>query len=275
MGSVFLLLNVTFGSQKIDNQTKRDNMMLNTMVHPGVLIPRQHILLVSHMRANTSLFGHIIGSSPEISGYYEMHIGYYSWKSLIRQKLLFHEDHPGTKSTRYYFDKVLHNEHDILVPVLNRSNCKYIFMLKKPERTIKSICNLYKKIEPEHEFSTVTGATNYYIDRVEGMRDILIECKDKSRCYYLDAESIINDTTDTLKDLSDWLNLKTPLSPEYKKFNFTGVEKFGDTSPTISHGKVSSNKESYEDIVIDETLLEKAELVYNDVRESIMSACRA
>jgi len=49
------------------------------------------------MRANTSLFGHILGSSPEINGYYEMHISYYSWKSLIRQKLIYLENHQFKK----------------------------------------------------------------------------------------------------------------------------------------------------------------------------------
>ena len=34
----------------------------------------QHIFLLSHMRANTSLISHILGSHPQISGYYEMHL---------------------------------------------------------------------------------------------------------------------------------------------------------------------------------------------------------
>jgi len=33
------------------------------------------------------LLSHIFGSNPEVEGYYELHMGYYSWKSLLRQKL--------------------------------------------------------------------------------------------------------------------------------------------------------------------------------------------
>jgi len=57
------------------------------------------------MRANTSLFGHILGSSPEINGYYEMHISYYSWKSLIRQKLIYLENHQFKKIPNIYLIK--------------------------------------------------------------------------------------------------------------------------------------------------------------------------
>ena len=36
-----------------------------------LLTPLEPILLLSHMRANTSLFGHILGTHPEINGYHE------------------------------------------------------------------------------------------------------------------------------------------------------------------------------------------------------------
>ena len=38
--------------------------------------PCARIFLLSHMRAYTSLAGHILGSHPQINGYYEMHLGY-------------------------------------------------------------------------------------------------------------------------------------------------------------------------------------------------------
>ena len=43
------------------------------------------IFLLSHMRAYTSLAGHILGSHPEINGYYEMHISYENPVALDRQ----------------------------------------------------------------------------------------------------------------------------------------------------------------------------------------------
>ncbi len=58
------------------------------ITNPPLVLQHRNIFLLSHMRANTSLFGHLMGSHPEVEGYYEMHIGYHSWRSLWRQKLL-------------------------------------------------------------------------------------------------------------------------------------------------------------------------------------------
>jgi hypothetical protein len=43
------------------------------------------IFLLSHMRAFTSLAGHILGSHPQVNGYYEMHISYEDAFALDRQ----------------------------------------------------------------------------------------------------------------------------------------------------------------------------------------------
>ncbi|QQZ27263.1 hypothetical protein HMY34_16720 [Thiothrix subterranea] len=43
------------------------------------------IFLLSHMRAYSSLLGHIIGSQPRINGYYEMHQSYLSDADLAQQ----------------------------------------------------------------------------------------------------------------------------------------------------------------------------------------------
>ncbi len=93
----------------------------------AILLPKRHIFLLSHMRAYTSLFGHIMGSNPAICGYYEMHIGYYSWKSLIRQKLLYFENEEAKPGFSCMFDKVLHNEHSVALKILNGRRIKTIF----------------------------------------------------------------------------------------------------------------------------------------------------
>jgi hypothetical protein len=74
----------------------------------AILLPKQHIFLLSHMRSYTSLYGHIMGFNPAICGYYKMHIGYYSWKSLIRQKLLYFESEATKPGFSCMFDEVLH-----------------------------------------------------------------------------------------------------------------------------------------------------------------------
>jgi hypothetical protein len=49
------------------------------------------IFLLSHMRAYTSLAGHILGSHPQINGYYEMHISYEDASALDRQLEMFRQ----------------------------------------------------------------------------------------------------------------------------------------------------------------------------------------
>jgi hypothetical protein len=53
--------------------------------------PYARIFLLSHMRAFTSLAGHILGSHPQINGYYEMHISYEDASALERQLEVFRQ----------------------------------------------------------------------------------------------------------------------------------------------------------------------------------------
>jgi len=47
------------------------------------------IYLLSRMRAFTSLAGHILGSHPQINGYYEMHLSYQHAAALDKQLEFF------------------------------------------------------------------------------------------------------------------------------------------------------------------------------------------
>ena len=144
----------------------------------NVLKKLQPIIMLSHMRANTSLFGHVLGNNPEINGYYEMHIGYYSWKSLIRQKLKFLENHKFKKESKYIFDKVLHNEHEVNCEMLIQHNAKIIISLRSPEETIPSIIKLYnEKVDPSHEFATFNGAASYYKTRLDTLNEYAVKLK--------------------------------------------------------------------------------------------------
>ncbi|HEX5635661.1 MAG TPA: hypothetical protein VFY78_01120, partial [Gammaproteobacteria bacterium] len=69
------------------------------------------IFLLSHMRAFTSLAGHILGSHPQINGYYEMHISYDNVQSLRKQLELYRENDNLKLGSRYLFDKLLHNDY--------------------------------------------------------------------------------------------------------------------------------------------------------------------
>jgi hypothetical protein len=69
------------------------------------------IFLLSHMRVYTSLAGHILGSHPQINGYYEMHLGYEDAAALDRQLELYRQGERLKPSSRYLFDKLLHDDY--------------------------------------------------------------------------------------------------------------------------------------------------------------------
>ena len=187
------------------------------------------------MRANTSVFGHIMGSHDEIQGYYEHHIGYYSWRSRIRQQLLHFKNHKPRGKQRYLFDKVLHNEHHVMHEVFN-SRDRVIFSIRCPESTIPSIVRLYTQNQPEHEFATIKGAEKYYVERLKGLIKL---SKDFNKQYfYFNADAVVDNTSQLLSELTNWCCLTSPLSEEYQLFSHSGKTSFGDSSGNIMSGKV-------------------------------------
>jgi hypothetical protein len=234
----------------------------------AILVPKRHILLLSHMRAYTTLFGHIMGSNPGICGYYEMHIGYYSWKSLIRQKLIYFKHEATKPAFSYMFDKVLHNEHYVALSLLNTPRIKTIFCLRRPQEVIPSILKLYRSIDPSHDFNSVSFATEYYVQRLATLERIAVSMTQPF--FYMDAESIKYDSNNCLGSLSDWLQLDTGLLPSYEIQRNTSKERFGDTSSRIATGKITDDRSHYSDFEFDVDLLKKATLMHDRVRNTLL-----
>lgn len=241
--------------------------------NPGLFLAPRHIFLLSHMRANTSLFGHLIGSHPRVEGYYEMHIGYYSWKSLWRQKLRHFAGHDAKPGARWMFDKVLHDGHFVSPDVLLRETSRTIFMIRRPEQSIKSLVTLYRQRNPHLPEATSAGATRYYVDRLSSMAAIADRID--SRYFYLDAESLISKTDETLSRLSSWLGLDTPIPSEYGTFANTGRGNSGDLSNRLKSGKISRTDSDYSDIELSEEQMTAAETAYLEHRERIIARSAA
>jgi len=245
------------------------DMRAEALKTAAILLPKQHIFLLSHMRSYSSLFGHIMGSNPAICGYYEMHIGYYSWKSLIRQKLLYFENEAVKPGFSCMFDKVLHNEHSVSPKILNGRRIKTIFCLRRPQDTIPSILKLYQGIDPSHEFNSESFATDYYIQRLAALERIAAALEQDF--FYLDAEAIRDNTEECLGNLSEWLQLGTPLSPTYELQMNTGKERYGDTSERIRTGRIADDGTSeYTDFQHDAALLDNAIRAHNRLRKLLI-----
>jgi hypothetical protein len=207
--------------------------------HPLALArPKKHIFLLSHMRAYTSLMGHILGSSPLIEGYYEMHVGYYSWRSLVRQKMLYYREHKPKPGARYLFDKILHNDHQISSSVLARQDVFTLLSIREPALTIESIVKHYSKVNPSHQFADPQYAAQYYLSRLNALSQYAAQLSGKY--VYMDAEAVTRDAGSTLEQLTVFLNLDIPLSPHYRTMKKTAQGNTGDHSPEISSGSIQN-----------------------------------
>ncbi|WP_201170825.1 hypothetical protein [Halorhodospira halophila] len=243
-------------------------------VLPALLRPYRRIFLLSHMRAYTSLFGHILGSHPDIEGYYELQIGYHSWRSLIRQKLhyFYYHDHSPKPRAQYLLDKILHNGHRLDASILDRPGDVYVFCLRPPEETIPSIIQLYQRLAPGHQWTTESGAFDYYMSRLTGLEHLSETLR--GRYLYIDAECLTNDTTRALAFLTDNLNLATPLEPEYHRGPMTGHPYRGDPSERIDCGHVISTP-STKPPINDHRHLTEAITRYHTVRRQLAGGCES
>ena len=230
--------------------------------------PLSRIFLLSHMRAFTSLAGHILGSHPQINGYYEMHISYEDASALDKQLDVFLEGDVFKENSRYLFDKLLHNDYLLKPGQLGLANMKILISLLEPEHTIKSIVHLFAQKEIEDLYASPVEAANYYIARVQALADFSRTANQSY--YYFDAELFQRAPEILLPKLSDWLELDSPLSERYQIFSHTGKARKGDSSERIHSGRIDRTPVAYPHIAIPEDVLRTAREVYRECRRQII-----
>lgn len=214
--------------------------------------------MLSHMRSRSSLLSHIIGSNNEISGYSELSIPYSKSFGLEKQKVILHKDELAVNSSMKLFDKILHNSFDFKeLSILNSTDNDVVIMIRNPRATIKSIVTMGVK-NNNAKYADINWACEYYKERVT---KIVKMSSSLERFFLLDSEAIVDSPVESLNQLSEYLNLSTPLSPQYDSFNKTGMKKSGDTSENIKKGEIVKTKEN-NDIVIPEDELSSLESFY-------------
>lgn len=241
--------------------------------NPALVLRHRNLFLLSHMRANTSLFGHLIGSHPLVEGYYEMHIGYYSWKSLWRQKLRHFADHAAKPQARYMFDKVLHDGHHVAPHLLQRTSTRAIFMLRKPDQSVRSLVALFRQQNLALPEATPEGATDYYVKRLQTLSTLAESLS--GRFFYLDAECLVERPDPTLAALSEWLGFAQRIPSTYETFSNTGRGDAGDHSQRLKSGTIDRSRSDYSGLAFDESLLEQARAAYARHRAALLGRADA
>lgn len=225
------------------------------------------IFLLSHMRAFTSLAGHILGSHPQINGYYEMHLSYAEAAALDRQLAAYLESDALKPGSRYLFDKLLHNDYVLAPAKLGLADMKILVSLRQPEPTIQSIVHLYRQKDGGDLFDSPEKAARYYIERVRALADF---AKANPGYFYFDAELWQRAPEQLLPRLTAWLELDSPLSEQYRTFSHTGKPMKGDSSPRIHRGNIDKARSDYAHIVVPDEVLVEAGEVYRECREQVI-----
>jgi hypothetical protein len=231
--------------------------------------PFARIFLLSHMRAFTSLAGHILGSHPQINGYYEMHISYEDASALDRQLEAFRQGDVLKENSRYLFDKLLHNDYVLRPERLGRADIKVLVALAEPAHTIRSIVHLFRQKPDPDLYASPVEAAKYYVERVRALAGF---CRTIDRPYYFfDAELLQAAPERLLPRLTAWLGLESPLSERYEVFSQTGKARRGDTSERVRSGRIDKARTDYSHIAIPEEALSAAQAAYRECREEIVA----
>lgn len=249
--------------------SSKTNTVLSIASNPRLITCRtKYLFLFSHMRSRSSVLSHILGSSPDITGYTELQIPYLNRVHLLKMKLLLYKDFKVDLQGQYLLDKILHNKIPFSSEILKIANPKIIFLLRKPEDTIKSIVhmNLATGIQ---DYSTVEEALDYYCSRLLHLERL--SKKMSGRFFFIESDELIDNADEVLSRLSNWLQLENKLSKYYSIFKKTGTPGFGDPLDNIKSGVLRKTRK-ISNIKIPWKILQKAELSYEKCKLSLLSS---
>jgi len=210
--------------------------------HPGVFLgQKKYVLLLSHMRAYTTLISHILASNSQINGYTEQHIPYNKHTDLIRLRYKLYNIYDEKLDGKYLLDKLLHNNLTLSDKVISNKNINFIFLTRKPSQTIPSVIKMANRLDLGN-LKELEHARNYYVGRINQLRTLSTRLS--QRYFYIEGDDFMQNTDHILSELSDFLGLDTPLSQSYDTFKMTGSKGIGDSSEYIQTGKIIKTRES-------------------------------
>ena len=238
---------------------------------PSVFLrPKRYLFIFSHMRGFTTLMAHILGSHEQIDGYYENKINYHSSLSLLRLRYQLHRHFDRSTGSKWLLDKVVNNL-KFSSEILTKKNVYQLYILRKPEDTLRSTINMSASITGTNRYSDPEVALEQYCTRLARLQ----ECVqfDPAHRIYIDAEDIVNHPDRTLAFLTTALELTSPLSSEYSTFEHTGKRGFGDPSGNIGSGRVLKDRPAHGHVVLATDVVRQAQDMYKETRAVLCGRC--
>jgi len=234
---------------------------------PSVLTARsKYLFILSHMRSRSTVLSHVLGSNKGICGYSELFSSYNNYIDLLKLRIRRYKELQCEPKDKYILDKLLHNHIDISSEIFGSQTPKVILLIREPESTIKSIINMGHKVEDDW-LKNEKNATEYYCARLSRLTEYA-QILDGSY-FFIESDDIVNNTDTVLNELSNWLNLDSPLENSYSIFGNTGKPGHGDPSNNILSRKITKT-DSNSDIIVSQELLQTANSSYQQCKETLI-----
>lgn len=238
-----------------------------------VLRPRKHLFLFSHMRSYSSLLGHILGSNPEIDGYVELQQSYETELDFIRSSLKVYETSGNQLHGKYVFDKILHGHLEVGSIVLKRPQAVAIFAVRDPGDTVRSTVAMAQRGKKPDWKGDIDKVAAYYQRRTTQLVEVANEFTGRS-CV-LEAEHLVDNPTETLRGLTQFLELKNPLRADYDVFSHTGKPQFGDPGNYIKSGRLVKERDTHDEVELPAGMAAELSAHRATVLDQLRDACDA
>jgi len=187
---------------------------------------------MGHMRCGSTLLMHLLLTNPRVIGCGERNAPYRSTWDLDRLEITSRiVQRAPLRRVRYVIDQINHDRFTPDPELLRHERLRFIFLIRNPAETIRSIVNL-GSTEPW----TTQRATDYYSRRLRSIANYASTIASPSTALALTYDDLLANTSAVLRRLESFLGLDEQLSEEYTIQRFTGLR--GDPSLNIRAGRI-------------------------------------
>jgi hypothetical protein len=223
------------------------------------------LLLLGHMRSGSTLLLHLLMTDPEVSALGERGAVYASRADLARLAIASRIARRSPfRRLRYVADQVNHNQLTPNSRLLQDPRVRILFLLRRPERTIASILELYRT--HYRQAWSPSQAVDYYIERLGALTELGESLASPICAALIPYETLMDSPQETLEALRLFLGLGQGFTQTYITYSFTG--KHGDPGPNIAAGRII-HKAPTTRVDLNVSELERATRAYDRCRSAL------
>jgi hypothetical protein len=186
--------------------------------------------------------------------------------SLIKMRNKLSNDLKCKLNDKYLLDQILIDRLFVSDKVFAIAKPKAIFLLREPESTIKSIMNM-GYLSGKKWYKNPVKAMDYYRSRLLRLEEY--SKKLAGNYFFIESDTLVDNTENVLHGLTRWLNLHEPLDKRYSIFRNTGKPGHGDPSDNIKSG-ILKKTNGYPDIKIPPEVLQRGDSSYKKCKDSLL-----